>query len=144
MKLLVCGSRKWTNETLLNEILNKVNAIFNVSLLIEGECDGADKLSRLWAKSKNIPVKPFPADWKKYGRSAGPIRNSEMLKENPDLVVAFHNDFKNSKGTRDMLEKTVCAGIDVYLVSEKETRPMLFHADEKSLALFNVLKNYQE
>jgi hypothetical protein len=46
-------------------------------------------------------VRAFPADWNRFGPAAGPIRNRLMLDENPDLVIAFHSDLSNSRGTAD-------------------------------------------
>lgn len=66
-----------------------------------------------------LEVRAYPADWKKHGKKAGPIRNSEMLKkENPDLVVGFHNNIEESKGTLDMLRKAAKAGKTVELVNK--------------------------
>lgn len=65
-----------------------------------------------------------PADWNKYGKVAGPIRNSEMLKLHPDidLVLAFHDDLSESKGTRDMVHKAQKAGIEVWVTSRRLPR----------------------
>ncbi len=54
----------------------------------------------------------YPADWKRYGRAAGRIRNALMLEyEKPDLVIAFHEDLSTSRGTLDMLKRAKLAGI---------------------------------
>lgn len=56
-------------------------------------------------------VAACPADWKKHGKAAGPIRNQSMLTEHkPDLVIAF--PLGESKGTRDMIRKAKAAGIE--------------------------------
>lgn len=75
-------------------------------LVIEGEAKGADLLASDAAFYFGIPVLRFPADWDKYGRAAGPIRNTQMLKEGkPDLVVAFHDNINASKGTLNMVQQ---------------------------------------
>lgn len=61
---------------------------------------------------------PFPAEWEKYGKSAGPIRNRQMLDENPDLVIAFHDDIESSKGTKDCIKEAEKRGIEVQLISK--------------------------
>jgi hypothetical protein len=48
-----------------------------------------------------MPVIAMPADWANHGKAAGPIRNRKMLDLKPDLVLAFHADLTNSKGTKD-------------------------------------------
>ena len=59
-----------------------------------------------------IDVNAKPADWKRHGRAAGPIRNGEMLKDRPDLVVAF----PGGKGTANMVTQATNAGIEIVLV----------------------------
>ena len=86
------------------------------TIIIEGECIGADKQSRIFAEKRGIQVLQFPADWKKYGKGAGPIRNTQMLIEGkPDIIVAFHNDIENSKGTKNMIIQSLKIGLSVYL-----------------------------
>jgi len=61
----------------------------------------------------------FPADWKSYGKGAGPIRNQLMLDEGkPDLVLAFHNDISSSRGTADMIRRAKKHGISYEIISE--------------------------
>lgn len=91
-------------------------ADLNPDLVIEGEAPGADTLAREAAEYFGIPVLAFPANWQKYGRAAGPIRNTEMLNEGkPDMVVAFHNDYLHSKGTKNMVEQALKRGLKVVI-----------------------------
>jgi ABC-type Fe3+-hydroxamate transport system substrate-binding protein len=72
-------------------------------------------LAGAWARTHSIPNYKFPADWIKYGKSAGPKRNMEMiLSAKPDLVVAF----PGSKGTADMISKAKAAGIEVLEIND--------------------------
>ena len=65
-----------------------------------------------------MQVQVYEADWKKYGKLAGPKRNQQMLDEGmPDLVVAFHADIKNSKGTFDMVNRAEEKCLKVVVVS---------------------------
>ena len=62
-------------------------------------------------QEEKIPIKRFPADWS-LGRKAGPIRNRQMLVEGkPDVVYAFYQDKKKSKGTKNMAKQSKDAGI---------------------------------
>jgi hypothetical protein len=121
IKLLVCGSRDWTDRDLIYDWLNS----FNMSeewlgiTLIHGAARGADTIAALVAKSFAWNIKPYPAEWEKYGKIAGPIRNREMIKENPDIVLAFHSNLKESKGTKDMVLLAVSAGIETHLITGK-------------------------
>jgi hypothetical protein len=72
---------------------------------------GADYLAGQWCKSKNIRQIPFPADWDQHGKSAGPIRNSEMLKQEPNAFVAFFKKGSANRGTTDIVGKLKKAGV---------------------------------
>lgn len=107
-RVLVCGSRDWTDKFVISYLL-----IFYDSV-IHGGCRGADQLAGEAAAELGIPVQVFPAAWDKYGKAAGPIRNQQMLDEGkPTKVVAFHDDLENSKGTMDMIRRAHRAGISV-------------------------------
>lgn len=111
MKVLVCGSRNFTDEVLLHTVLEDID----ISCIIEGEATGADKLARKYAEGRGLAVLPFPALWNEYGRAAGPIRNTQMLVEGkPDLVVAFRG--QNSRGTQNMINQAMKAGIEVRII----------------------------
>jgi hypothetical protein len=117
MRLLICGDRNWTNYQLILKTLRTIHETTPVECVIEGEQRGADLLGRQAAEELNITVLPFPANWTKYGRAAGPIRNQQMLNEGrPNSVVAFHSDLMSSKGTKSMVELSMKAGINVIVV----------------------------
>jgi hypothetical protein len=119
MRILFCGDRNWTNYKTIVDVMLELRP----SLVIEGEAKGADSMAAMAATDYFIPVLRFPADWEKYGRAAGPIRNSQMLKEGkPELVVAFHDDIQSSKGTRNMTEQAKKNGIQVYIYNSKGER----------------------
>ena len=108
MKVLVSGSRYYEDY---QKILSVVKGL-DVDLLIAGGCRGADTLAVRAARQCGIRFIEYPADWQRFGKSAGPIRNAQMLKmEKPDLVLFFHEDLSCSKGTADMLSKVLKAGI---------------------------------
>jgi hypothetical protein len=122
VRLLVCGSRDWTDGEM---IFRELSALPDVEVVIEGEAPGADSLARRAAEQLGIPVLPFPADWEKHGRAAGPLRNQLMLDGGkPDLVLAFSEDLNSSRGTADTVARARRAGIPVRLFS---------HAGERSL-----------
>lgn len=104
MRLLVCGDRNWTDKEIIRAALQK----YDPEVVIEGEAPGADLLAREVALELGIDVVAFPANWTKYGKAAGPIRNGRMLKEGrPDFVLALHNDLRRSRGTIDMIRQTL-------------------------------------
>lgn len=110
MRVLVCGSRHFNDYEKLKEVLDG----FGITTVIEGEARGADRLSRVYAERQGISVLPFPAQWDKHGKAAGPIRNKQMLAEgNPELVVAFRGP--NSRGTQNMIDQATKAGVEVII-----------------------------
>lgn len=110
MKVLVCGSRTWLNQKVIERELAQFP---DGTILIHGACRGADNISGYVARARGFEVRPYPANWGKYGKGSGPIRNQQMLdKEHPDsegayidLVLAFHEDPNLGHGTRDMVER---------------------------------------
>ena len=122
MKILVCGDRNWDNQDLVNAVLDRWLAKAQKSgrklEIIEGEAHGADTCGRVWAETRKVKFHPYPAAWHLYGKSAGPIRNRKMLSSQPNLVIAFHNDIENSKGTKHMVRIAKKAGITVRVVTE--------------------------
>jgi len=116
MRILFCGDRDWTNYKVIADVM----ADLNPAVVIEGEARGADSMARDAAKYFGIPVVAFPADWKMHGKAAGCIRNTQMLTEGkPDLVIAFHNDIMNSRGTLNMVKQAQKKNIKVFVYTEQ-------------------------
>jgi hypothetical protein len=113
--VIVTGSRHYTDFETIRSTLAKLPAS---SVIVHGDCSGADRLADLAADHLCLRKIPCPADWTAHGRAAGPIRNAQMLKDHsPDLVIAFPQ--KNSSGTWDMIRKAFAAGVEVRIIPEK-------------------------
>ena len=97
-------------EILENLILEKSN--INI---LHGGCTGVDKIVDDEANKLGLNVIVYPADWKKYGKFAGPMRNKEMLETKAIEIYAFHQDIKNSKGTKNIMEQAKKYNIKRYL-----------------------------
>jgi hypothetical protein len=118
MRVLVAGDRNWSDPRPIEIELCRL-AVINDIEVIEGEAEGADKIARRIARAFGWPVWKFPADWDKYGRAAGPIRNQRMLDEGtPDVVLIFHPNIFASRGSKDMYQRAVKAGIKTYLINK--------------------------
>jgi hypothetical protein len=118
MKILITGDRNWTDRATMRRVLEKFDTTFkNFDIdqikFIHGGASGADSMGGLIARELGWNVTIYPADWKKYGRGAGPIRNGLMLDEEPDFVIAFHNDLENSKGTKHCVTEARKRGLFV-------------------------------
>jgi hypothetical protein len=106
LTVLVCGSRSFNDRARVYRALDGLPVVH----LVHGGASGADAIADEWAKERRIPVQAFPARWKEYGAAAGPIRNTQMLRQaKPDVVVAF----PGGKGTRDMCKKAAREGIPI-------------------------------
>lgn len=112
-EILVTGSRKWTDRGVVYLALDAAAAEHGRFTLIHGACpNGADKMAEDWAKLREHPYRGFPAQWKTFGRKAGPIRNTEMFNcTNPSLVVAF--PLPEGSGTQHMIGLAEDRGIPV-------------------------------
>ncbi|MBK3559290.1 DUF2493 domain-containing protein [Streptomyces sp. MBT56] len=115
MLILVTGSRTWEDARSIRHAvfraLYETKTPFREAALIHGDCPtGADALADAYALEVGMNVLKFPADWARYGKRAGFVRNAEMVGEAPDICLAFIRD--GSRGatmTADLAEK---AGIE--------------------------------
>lgn len=111
MRVLVTGGRDYADREAVFAELDRIRAGNLAFVVINGGASGADKLARDWCLARSVDFMTCPADWKRWGRSAGPRRNEEMLKVigKPDLVVAF----PGGDGTQDMIARALRAGVRV-------------------------------
>ena len=75
---------------------------------------GIDEAGEEWANNHGIPVKPFAADWNKYGNAAGPTRNKAMA-DHAEALIAIPHPTLESKGTWNMIEQAVNQGLKVHI-----------------------------
>ncbi len=103
-RIVVAGCRDYENyeearefiDLCISEIKDKYELIF-----ISGGCRGADMLGERYAAEYGYKVERYSADWKTYGRAAGPMRNKKMA-EATDYVICFWDG--KSRGTRSMIK----------------------------------------
>ena len=113
MKVLVCGGRDFKDYEKLWNFLDDFHKQYTITEIIHGAAKGADLYAHVWAVGRKVPVSSVPADWKTYRNAAGPIRNSQMLKLSPDYVIAF----SGGRGTANMVQQAIKAGVQVITVS---------------------------
>jgi len=102
MRIAIVGSRDFTDyEKVEQEVLKHIK-VEKIDKVVSGGAKGADTLAKKFAEKYKIPLLEFLPEWKKYGRGAGPMRNTTII-ENADVVFAFPT--KDSKGTRDSIRK---------------------------------------
>lgn len=127
--LLVCGGRDYDDRDFLYLNLTSAWVHGGISSIICGynpqdkRYQGADQLAYEWAAENQIPCQTFPADWRTFGRSAGPRRNTQMADAKPDECAAFpRKDGSWGSGTLDMLRKCAAADIQIHRIVKEPTR----------------------
>lgn len=129
--LLVCGSRDWSDAEVIRNALKDATEEWGVTHLAHGDARGADKLAASICNdpasdfSRHIGVRGFPAHWNQQGRAAGVLRNQRMLEvANPDACLAF-SAVPITRGTQDMVNRCLRAGVPTFLVTPDGTRNQL-------------------
>jgi hypothetical protein len=121
VRVLVFGSRDWTDETAIHLVLDGYRAQHPDEELtvLHGGAPGADRIAGRWAMHRRITGATYPADWDQHGKGAGPIRNQRMLDEGlPDTAWGFVNKpLEESRGSADMARRARKAGIPTYVVN---------------------------
>ena len=116
--VIVAGGRTFNDKELLDNVLDHLFTPLgrreptDCDEIVSGLANGADSLGEQWAGTNWINVKEFPANWEKYGRSAGHIRNAEMA-DYGDVLVAFWDGA--SRGTKGMIEVALKRGLTVHV-----------------------------
>ena len=105
IKVIIAGTRDFNDYAFLKKnvdyFLQGINPNNEEIEIVSGNARGADKLGERYAKEHNLPVKLFPANWDKYGKRAGYLRNQEMANY-ADMLIAFWDE--KSKGTKHMID----------------------------------------
>ena len=124
MRVIIAGSRSITCYEKVKKVLDSINKYFqnniteqNISEVICGGAKGVDSLGKRWAEENKIPVKMFPANWDKYGKSAGYIRNKEMVEYADEAIIFWDSISKGTKHTIDLADKK---GIPSHVILQKD------------------------
>ena len=120
MKIIVCGGRDYglTREERdhVRDVLLKFHNRHGVTKVITGGASGVDTVALEWARNNDIERIRCPAQWKKFGRAAGPIRNRQMIIDHkPDHCIVF----PGGVGTEDMRHKAFVADVAVTIISKE-------------------------
>ena len=116
-KIIIAGGRDFNDYTLLTKVCNEAiprMAGDSTPVIISGGAAGADSLGEQYAQENGIAIERHPADWKKHGKAAGPIRNAEMA-ACADFLIAFWDG--KSRGTQNMMMNAVKKDIPCIVVT---------------------------
>ena len=110
MRVAIIGSRDYPDRTQLDQAIALSG--YDITAVLCGGARGPDSWGKDWAEQRGIPVVDYPADWDKYGRSAGMVRNAKMI-ANADAVIALWDGV--SRGTAEAIRLARRRGIPVYV-----------------------------
>lgn len=112
VKIIVTGGRDYQDLVTVRRVLSEYHQEPR-PILVHGGARGADRIAAYVARELGWHVVAYPADWRRHGRAAGPIRNQEMADAGADLCIAF----PGGRGTADMVRRARAAGIPVRSVT---------------------------
>lgn len=101
IKITITGSRSITDYKTVKSILDEVLTQYSEFCINIGDAKGVDEQVVSYCKKNNIDYQVYPADWKKYNKVAGVIRNKEMV-ENSDRGIAIWDG--KSRGTLNTID----------------------------------------
>lgn len=116
MKIVVGGCRDFFDYSLISSHLDALLEGYpstDTIVFLSGHCSGVDQLTERYAAEHCYSVMLFPAEWNRYGRAAGPIRNKSMV-EIADHIVAFWDG--HSRGTASLIRLARKSGKPVTIV----------------------------
>lgn len=112
MKTIIAGSRTHTRIADVIDAIHKSG--FDITMVISGGAKGVDDIGE-WLAAAYLDLGTairFEADWERYGKSAGPIRNSQMARFADALIAVWDS---KSPGTKDMIDQATQRGLKVYI-----------------------------
>ena len=102
MKTIIAGTRSVEDYKLVVESITRSG--YSITEVVSGCATGVDRLGEQWARANNIPIKEMPADWNRFGKSAGPMRNKQMADYADCAIIIWDGQ---SRGTRNMIENMI-------------------------------------
>lgn len=109
MRVIIAGGRDFMPLAYHWKWLDLLHQLKGITQVVCGMAPGADDFGRRWAIQNKIEVAEYPADWKQFGKSAGPRRNRQMA-ENADALVLF----PGKRGTQNMFDEANAKGLMIF------------------------------
>lgn len=108
-RLIIAGGRDFTDYEMLRSEADKIQH----DEVVSGCARGADRLGERYATERRKKLRQFPANWRRHGKAAGPIRNTEMA-NNAEALLAFWDE--RSRGTLNMINTARSKGLSVTVI----------------------------
>jgi len=102
VKVIIAGTRSVEDYALVVQAVERSG--YEITEVVSGCATGIDRLGEQWARAHNVPIKEMPADWSRYGNSAGPYRNRAMAEYADAAIIVWDGQ---SRGTRNMIENMI-------------------------------------
>ena len=125
MKIIIAGPRDFKNKNVvytgISLVLQRLKDTYgelNNLEIVQGGANGVDALALQYARENHITYKTFNADWNKYNRAAGPIRNEQMAKYG-EVLIAFKNQEHPTRGTENMIQTASKYNLKIFVVPIK-------------------------
>ena len=117
MKTAIIGTRTFENYDQLCQIIGNLEN--KPTEIISGGATGADALAERYATDNNLPLTIHLANWKEYGKAAGPIRNKSIIEECEQLIAFWDGQ---SKGTNNTIKTAQAKGKTMKVVNYGHTQ----------------------
>lgn len=118
-KVVIAGSRQFNGYKFfysqVDQCLSRIRQEYEL-IILSGHCTGVDRMAERYAEENGFQVEVFPAEWDKYGKSAGPRRNKTMV-EAADFAIAFAG---GGNGTKSLISLAKAKGIPVKIINIQE------------------------
>jgi hypothetical protein len=131
MQVIIAGSRGIEDPQMVAAAIAASG--YEITEVLSGTCRGVDQTAERWAESVGVPVNRFPAQWQRFGRSAGPRRNMLMIEHiassGQGALIAVWDG--RSPGTRHIIDYARRRGVAVYVHLVASTQSLPHHADDR-------------
>lgn len=112
-RIVVTGGRDFQDTAFISQVFDAI-ALSSADTIVHGGSRGLDELATAEARRRKVPTERHQAEWRLYGRAAGPIRNREMLTSGVDLLLAF----PGGRGTHNCVTQARELGVPVYVTTD--------------------------
>lgn len=113
MRVIIAGSRSITDYRIIEKAIETSGLMYDITEIISGGARGVDSLGEIYANEHDILIRRFLANWNKYGKRAGYVRNQEMAMYGDALIAIWDG---KSKGTSHMIDIAEEMGLHVFIL----------------------------